>query len=349
MMTMMVWMVMMVVVGASGEADEKDHNGPQHKALCGLLKAAVTKWGNSGEGLSDPLRKALGKTLFGKWEGDIHVLKEKLPDDYKNVEKDTGTRSAWCGQPHHGGETNDQNLRRWSGHSAPHDMVCLCTVGEKGWPLNESESSSETETTLCGQNKQTLGAADGKGWDDDGEKELGENHVNATWFGVTVSCLQGETGGDLKKALGTFLGKLEHKPGDKANPNRYQLGEGKPSNWSACDGTSTLGVCVMYYNSTNPKKPQPWWVDLQKAIPEEEKFQEEKKKREEEERRKQQDSQKHNEPRTDDFTSTPTTANQTEKQHGGSNLTEKLRKFNITSGTLISLPSSWLLSAAFLI
>ncbi|CCD13256.1 Variant surface glycoprotein [Trypanosoma congolense IL3000] len=337
--------VMCLVVRAEDEK-KKDHNQEAHKALCDFLKVAVNKWGDRGQTLSPPLKKALGKTLFGGGEGDIQVLKEKLPGDYKDVEKDSGTRSAWCGQPHHDGDTNHQNLRRWSGHSAPHDMVCLCTVGENGWPVNNSGTSTDNDK-LCGADRKALGADDGKGWGYSVHE--GNAHVTATWENVIVPCLNGEAGGDLKQALNEFLGKLQHKPDVPANPSRYILGENNvtKSDYTACTGSPKYGVCVAYFNATT-RNPKPWWTDLQKAIPEEEKFQEEKRREKEEKIKLQQQSEKKDSQKQENLTSAPPNTNQTEPNNKD-NLADKLRRFNFTSGTPISMPSSWLLSAVLLI
>ncbi|CCD17318.1 Variant surface glycoprotein [Trypanosoma congolense IL3000] len=325
--------VVMCLVVRAEEEEKKDHNGPQHKALCHLMKAAVGKWGTSGEGLSDPLKKALGRTIFGSESGGTLEALKDLPSDYTER---GAIRGNFCGQPYED-PTFYSAPHRWSGYSAPHNLVCLCTKGENGWPVN----SSDNQDTLCGKTRDALGGGN-KGWTGN---NTGQAEMEATWKEVVTHCLKGETGGDLKGALSTFLGKLEHKP-ETANPNRYQLGEGKPTDWSACDGTSTLGVCVMYYNSTNPTKPQPWWVDLERAIPEDEKFQ---KQREEEQRRnQQQEAAKKDTNKTEDLKSGPQTKNQT-KESRNDNLTEKVRKLNLASGTLITQPSSWLLSVVFLI
>ncbi|CCD13266.1 Variant surface glycoprotein [Trypanosoma congolense IL3000] len=338
MMRMRVWMVVMVFFGVAASADEKDHNGAQHQALCGLLKAAVTKWGEvRGREPADPLRKALGQTIFGKVEGgDLSVLKV-LPTDYNNVEGRLTSRGTWCGQPFY--ETHTAHGWRWSGHSAPHDLVCLCTLGNNTWPLNHTQK----ETTLCGKDGNALGGSDGKGWSNGGS---GNEHVKATWVKVTVPCLNGEAGGDLKQALNEFLGKLQHKPDGDINPSRYILGENNvtETDSDACTGSPKLGVCVSYFNATSP---MPWWVALRNALPEEEKFQEEKR-REEERRKKQEEEQNQEFPKAEALRSGSPTTKQTEQSHKD-NITDKLRRYNLTSGTPISQPSSWLFSVAILI
>ncbi|CCD15036.1 hypothetical protein, unlikely [Trypanosoma congolense IL3000] len=121
-----------------------------------------------------------------------------------------------------------------------------------------------------------------------------------------------------------------------------RLGEGNFSDFVACDGSPNRGVCVMYY-TTFP--PPPWWKVLDDALKEDEKLQ---KQREEEERSKQREQDKNQDSdKAGTLKSTNTITNQTEASQKH-NITDKLRKLNITSGTPISMPSSWLLSAAFL-
>ncbi|CCD17737.1 Variant surface glycoprotein [Trypanosoma congolense IL3000] len=319
----------------------KNHNEEAHRALCDLLQAAVGKWGSSGEGLSEPMKAALGITIFGNEKGGVLGELESLPGVYKNVEGTQDSRGNWCGQPQEDGH-NGINQGRSSGHSAPHGLLCLCTVGEKGWPVNESET---VEERLCGHTKQTLGASDNEGWV--GSKSVqGEKHVSETWKEVVIPCLKGERGKELKPALHSFLGKLENKSGDWYS-SRYQLGEGEPSNERSCTGTQKHGVCVMYYNFTGGSYPMPWWTELENAIQEDEKLQ---KQREEEERRKhKEEANKKEDPRAEASKSGHPTTNQTDQQNTGTNFTNTLRKFNLTSGTPISMPSSWLLSVAILI
>ncbi|CCD14316.1 unnamed protein product [Trypanosoma congolense IL3000] len=220
-------------------------------------------------------------------------------------------------------------------------MVCLCTVGPGGWPLNVSEN------TLCGGDKETLRAGSGKGWGTVGipsHHVEGKEQIQATWTNVTSECLQGgkEKGEELKDALNKFINTLVAKP-SHAHPSRRQLGEGNPGEFYACTGSKTYGVCVMYY--PNDKDTKTWWKDLQTAIKEDEEIQ---KQREEEEKRKQQEKvNDKDQPRAERLSATPTTTNQTEASKQD-NLTDKLRRLNITSGTPISMPSSWLLRAVFL-
>ncbi|CCD15343.1 Variant surface glycoprotein [Trypanosoma congolense IL3000] len=327
MMMVKIWMVM-VFVGVTKSAVGKNHNEAAHNALCDFLKVAVDKWGDQGQGLSERMKKALGRTLFGNESGgDIAELRNNLPSFYDTVIRDGASRGTACGGPE-------------SGHSAPHGLICLCTAGENVWPINGRD-------TLCGKGKDYLGGGS-KGWSDK-DRNTGQKELNATWRNVVSPCLEGDIGKDLKKSLETFKEQLVNKS-DVFVPGTYQLGEGEPVRYSACTGYSPLGVCVMYYNSTTIKQDRmPWWVDLEEAIPEEEKFQEEKKKREEEERRKQQEREKQELPQTAALTSSLPTNNQTDQQHKELNLTTHFQRLNMTSGTPIILPSSWLFRVALLI
>ncbi|CCD14285.1 Variant surface glycoprotein [Trypanosoma congolense IL3000] len=333
--------VIVFILGVAASADEKNHNGPQHQALCNLMKAAVGKWGEVEKRVpTDPLRKALRTTLFGYGTVEtLETLKSSLPKDYEGVEEIPESRGLWCGEPR-GEEWDHGNVHQnlWSGHSAPHDMMCLCTVGDKGFPLNETSSPNEK---LCGKDKDALGASDKQGWTGS-ESASGSKHVTATWENITVPCLNGEAGGDLKQALNEFLGKLENTT-VKGYTNRRQLGAGTPDVIGACDGSTKRGVCVEYYLSMTPK---PWWDDLQKAIPEDEKLQ---KRREEEKRKQQEEAAKKEAQKTETLKSGHPTTNQTEQNNHHSNLTDKLRRYNLTSGTLITPPCIWPLGAVFLI
>ncbi|CCD17437.1 Variant surface glycoprotein [Trypanosoma congolense IL3000] len=334
-----VWVVMFMVVVCAEQSSaslNEDHNKEAHKALCDLMKAAVGKWGDRGQGLSEPMKKALGKTLFGREEGErVEDLKGKLPGDYEKVVNEVDSRGLACGQPYE--DSYNEPPPRWSGHSAPHDMVCLCTLGKNGWPLNDNQKA----TTLCGKNANELGGGN-DGWSGNG---TGITQIKATWTSVATPCLDGVGKGDLKEKLKDFLRKLVQK-NTTANPNRYQLGQGTPGDDHACTGTNNLGVCVMYYNST-ATYPKPWWTELQNAIPEEEEIQ--KQLAEQEKQKHKEDAQKSDSSQEAVLKSAPTTTNQTEQNKHDSNLSDTIRKFSIKSGTPISMTSSWLLGALLLI
>ncbi|CCD14468.1 Variant surface glycoprotein [Trypanosoma congolense IL3000] len=339
--TMKIWIVAILCVSVvefgaqeSGELSGKtDHNKEEHERLCGVLKAAVGRWGISGEGLLEPLKTALHRTIFGygSVEQKVEKLRNALPEVYKGGDLD---RAMLCGEP----KFEEVHQPRWSGHSAPHDVVCLCTVGNNSFPLNGTGSPS---STLCGRGKIELKAGEKKGWTSSGK---GEDQITATWDNVTKPCLEGSGKGEnLKEALETFIAALKTMPSTKGRQG-MQLGEGTPDDSYACTGSPTRGVCVEYYPNLTDAKI--WWVDLDEALKKDEQIQ---KQRAEEERRKQQDeAEKQNSQKAEALTSGPQTNNQTE-QHRNANLTEKLRKLNLTSGTPITLPSSWLLRALLLI
>ncbi|CCD14707.1 Variant surface glycoprotein [Trypanosoma congolense IL3000] len=337
--TMKIWIIAFLcasVVGVcaqeSGEPTGKtDHNKEEHERLCGVLKAAVGKWGTSGEGLSDPLKKALGRTIFGNEEGGVLGELKSLPDDYT---KGGAIRGNFCGQPY--SEPGFFSApHRWSGHSAPHDRVCLCTAGDKRWPVNI------TGTTLCGKDKEVLGASGDHGWSG---KIAGKEQIEKTWGSVVHNCLLGGgLGTNLKEVLGKFTNTLEHRK-NKWYENRYLLGDNGSDDY-ACDGTPNSGICVVYYNTTDSKT---WWSDLEKALVLDAEAEKQKKKAEEAERKTRDEAAKEDTLPPALTSSGQLTTNKTE-QNKTATLQESIRRLNLTSGTPISQPSSWLLSVAILI
>ncbi|CCD16519.1 Variant surface glycoprotein [Trypanosoma congolense IL3000] len=349
------WMMVMFVIGAGANSSGTDHNGEEHKALCNLLKVAVWRWGTSGEGLSQPLRAALGRTIFGDPDGgSLETWGSKVPEDYDVVEKIHSSRSFLCGFPKEGGRYKRFKQVRWPGHSAPHDLVCLCTTGEGGYPVNGARDSSPV-ATLCEKTKEALGGGT-KGWSNtEGEEEVGKAQIGKTWEVIVTECLKkGEKAGDLKSSLQEFKGKLVEKRHNAYEKqvrenmehelvtlytNRYQLGEGIPTEEDACSGSPPLGVCVMYYNATKIKEYTPWWSELEKALLLEE--EEERKARSENEvdKDKKQKLKVPDAPRPTNQSQTPNTENST----------AIFSILNMTSGTPITPPCSWLLSATILI
>ncbi|CCD13424.1 unnamed protein product [Trypanosoma congolense IL3000] len=341
--------VLIVVAGvcAGGTGDtstKKDHNKDAHGVLCDVMKAAVGSWVSGGTTLTDPLKAALKKTIFG--EGghleDVQSFRSKLPDVYGSVLEQRESRNFACGQSRNEeGDYSKVEQVRWSGHSAPHDMVCLCTAGSHGWPINRTGPA----TTLCGKDKETLKGSENKGWDSSGHD--GKEQITATWFNVTSECLQSDEkkGEKLKDALNKFIKSLVPKPGE-AHPSRKQLGEGDPNEQYACSGSSARGVCVMYY--PKDRYATPWWIQLEQAIEKDEQIQKQRAKEEAESMRKEQAATQ-DESQIASSSSAPTINNQTEQPHKTNNFTDKLRKFNLTGSSSITPPSSWLLSAAFLI
>ncbi|CCD17505.1 Variant surface glycoprotein [Trypanosoma congolense IL3000] len=334
---MIVCLEFMVVMVVSGSV--MNHNGAQHEALCNLLQAAVNALHRNKGG--DALNKALKQTIFGNESGgDIDTLRSQVPTDY---DESGGERGLWCGEPFD--DEHQRWSRRWSGHSAPHGLVCLCTLGANGWPL----SDSNTENTLCGQLKSALGGGKGKGgWSGNGnDGKEGNQQITATWTTVAKPCLDGgDKTGDLKKALEKFIGQLNHT-WDSVKHNIYLIGEGNVSSDNACDGTASKGVCARYFPNLTSTKT--WWSDLEKALIEEEQAERERELAEKKAQRKQKEqAARKDEPHTPSLSSAHPSTNQTEQSHKDS-LHEEIRKYNMTSGTPISRPSSWLLSAAMLI
>ncbi|CCD15244.1 Variant surface glycoprotein [Trypanosoma congolense IL3000] len=241
---MFVLLLVEVVVNAS----VTDHNQEAHKALCDVLRAAVNKW----EGVrrtASPLKEALRKTIFGKNGGDTDISSGlQMPTDYKPPDtegkKKPNTRKHWCGACGSGSQNH------YPGESAPHDLVCLCTPGEFGHPVNDGEK------TLCGQSKGAWGENQ-KGWHtelfNDNEKE--REYLNQTWGKIVKDCSQNGNENNLETALKTFTDKLESLKG-----NQYL---GIHNSNSDCSGTAYGGLCVLYATKCEKK---PWFEELKDAI-----------------------------------------------------------------------------------
>ncbi|CCD15229.1 unnamed protein product, partial [Trypanosoma congolense IL3000] len=228
-MMMKILIVVMVIIGVV-RADEvgaavtlTNHNELSHRALCDFLKVAVDKWKDvKTRDPADPLKKALKDTIFGYGSGDddVEALKSKLPRDYDEVGSGLlSERSLWCGQQL---DEDRVQQRRWPGHSGPHDLVCLCTAGENGWPVN---STSDTGSTLCGHNKDALEA--GEKWWSGTNNTQKKDAIQKTWDVTVNQCLSGysqET--DLAAALQKFKDKIKKTTFE--HETRYILGEGGP-------------------------------------------------------------------------------------------------------------------------
>ncbi|CCD16036.1 unnamed protein product [Trypanosoma congolense IL3000] len=153
-MKLMFWMMMVVMGVATGADGDKgsDHDAGSHRRLCDLLQAAIKKWEVvKNENKEGPLHKALEKTIFGKEGGgkELEKLRRGLPEDYHTGAN--GQRANWCGKLYSSEER--VVLVRWPGHSAPHDLMCLCTRGENLWLTTTQRSGTDT---LCGQDAKTL-------------------------------------------------------------------------------------------------------------------------------------------------------------------------------------------------
>ncbi|CCD16980.1 Variant surface glycoprotein [Trypanosoma congolense IL3000] len=332
--------------------DKKNYNGDEHVLLCKVLKAAVFSYkSNSG---SKDLKRALHITIFGSEDGgDLETLKGTLSGDYDVP--NGRNRASVCGQPHNG-VSRTGKPPRWPGHSAPHDLLCLCTPGQEWWPLSIGNEMKE----LCGESKGTLKADTVEGWgtiSGPSGAVKGKEILTATWNTVTKKCLDNDgQGGDLKDALKKFIAKLNHTK-DSEHENKYRLGDGDFESYT-CSGNKK--VCVMYYKNTDPMKPKypmPWWTELENAI-EKDDAQEEKNKKEEEKRNKeavqnnlkvqnQQTSQPQQTPRV--ATVKPAAPEKLEERQNTQNISAPLATIEDTSRTLIIPPCSWLLSALLLI
>ncbi|CCD17108.1 Variant surface glycoprotein [Trypanosoma congolense IL3000] len=257
-------LVMMLGFGMSVITPSRgtDHNREAYQALCDVLQAAVKTWGHHGEGLSPPLRRTLKETLFGYGSpgGSVEDLRKTWPTDYNDT---GGFRDYYCGRP------RSSVFPRWPGYSAPHDLLCLCVPGEKGYPVNNTHPGH----TLCGKTRDALGGGT-HGWASSAQganPQEGHASITATWWNVTVPCLQPpRKDTPLEAALTHFIRHLAPKSGDTNYPHRKQLGEGTPSTYDGCTGVYSPGICVMYYpgdrSPRNPSLPQPWWITLEQAL-----------------------------------------------------------------------------------
>ncbi|CCD16164.1 Variant surface glycoprotein [Trypanosoma congolense IL3000] len=256
-----IWVIVGVVISLSTPSRGTDHNREAYQALCDVLQAAVAALVSGGPGLGEPLRTALWNTIFGPdVEQNFETLKSGPPAAYETVVAHSDSRAMSCGRPFLDlGWLRRVHQVRWSGHSATHDLLCLCTVGNNSWPFHEA---SPDTTTLCGEGKRTLKAEKGEGWSAMG---TGKKQIKATWDHVVAPCLKEGKGKDLKQALNAFLRKLVNQSMD-THPSRYQIGQGQPDPSDACDGTPSRGVCVEYYASWNVTYSLPWWWDLKKAL-----------------------------------------------------------------------------------
>ncbi|CCD13809.1 Variant surface glycoprotein [Trypanosoma congolense IL3000] len=360
MMGVRIWIFFLMVCGVLGaqESDiarKTDHNLEEYNALCNLMKISVQKWKElESRGNEGPLKKALGRTIFGDDRGgDLQNLKsETFQKVYKDVERNALSRLLWCGGPYD--EDSRKRLThepRWPGHSVPHDLVCLCTVGPDGWPLNNNGKDK-----LCGLEGNALVATEKQGWGAGGPNSRGAKQIEATWKSITKTCLEGNaSGNNLKDALGDFLRQLKKTPGNKY-PERYQLGEGKSDDDYPCSGNEK--ICVMYHNSTEHKHPMPWWTELQGAIEKDDEIQAKKKSKEEtskqESAQKQRKTQNQEKPQLPQEPHTaPVKATKQDptdiEQENTENLSTPIATLEEASSTLIITPCIWFLGVLLLI
>ncbi|CCD12524.1 Variant surface glycoprotein [Trypanosoma congolense IL3000] len=341
-MSMKFWVVFCLCM--MGVVRANDHNKEAHRALCDVLKAAANKW-ESVKDSDSPLKQALGRTIFGnKSGGNLETLGKIIPKDYEKVVNHSVSRALWCGQPY----DNPHNQPRWPGHSAPHDLVCLCTTGKNGYPLNEDNSKQ-----LCGKTLSDLGGETSQGWSQQGS---GKSQVEATWNSVTSECLSGnvpET--SLQNAMDALKQILVRNPnGETQYGNRELLGEGGSGKYP-CGGSNQ--VCVMYYNAAGTVEHKPWWVALEKEINNEEQRQQQKKR--EEEKHKKEESQNNlkvqnqEQPQNNIALRTAalrytTPSNEETEQSNPENISSPIATIEDTSGAFIIPPCTWLLNALLL-
>ncbi|CCD14484.1 Variant surface glycoprotein [Trypanosoma congolense IL3000] len=347
-----VFLVVMGVLASFVVGEEEDHNKGAHERLCNVLREAVGMWEDGGARLSAPLKTALGRTIFGKdsdW-GTVVSLKNSFPSDYKGVSDTSGSRYFLCGdQPQQDHSPMAKTARR-PGHSAPHDLVCLCTAGDGGWPVNGTVGG---EQTLCGKQANKLGVeTEKKGWSH--KKNEGENQIQATWTNVVQECLQGtDKGTRLKDALNTFIEKLGTVT---SGANTYKVLGYTGRDAYPCSGSKIQGICVKYY--PEEQNAIPWWKQLEDAINKDEA--EKQQKRREEESSKQENSQKRRDPQKKDQpqpTQEPRTAalrsapqsSQEDEQDNTENISNPIATLEDTSGTPIISPCTWFLSALLFI
>ncbi|CCD12001.1 Variant surface glycoprotein [Trypanosoma congolense IL3000] len=242
-------MVMMVAVGVCASSDEKNHNGEEHLALCSVLSAAVTIF-QSGRG-GPTLQKALRRALFGKENGvgDISTLLAELPRTHHNPE----SRKSWCGECRYYGDP-------YPGWSIPHDLLCLCTVGENGHPFNSYGSVSQ----LCGRSVTELGCdhgqrdechtGQGKGWSTSSTGESARRHVEATWESVVKTC--------LKKGLNLTVEEARKTLGEKLTVEEHRSAAWERSHYYCGGDFSGGGICVSYnLCGKNGYLKQPHWLE----------------------------------------------------------------------------------------
>ncbi|CCD11965.1 Variant surface glycoprotein [Trypanosoma congolense IL3000] len=257
------WVVvtMLVIVFAMGigvgAENPKDHNKDEHEALCSVLSLAVTLFESGQAG--NKLQKALGWALFGSETGESNTasLLAAPPPEYHNP----GNRQYSCGTCTH----SDQN--DYPGKSIPHDLVCMCTVGQGGYPFLEGY---EGTPTLCGKSAADLGCAQdaGKGchkrnvhwWtESNSHNEQARKHVNATWNSVVKPCLGKLPSITLEEARDTLLKKLKVNE-DRSSPTWV-------GGHHYCSG-GIADVCVSYdsWCLDHPQKYPQWWKELYEAL-----------------------------------------------------------------------------------
>ncbi|CCD15722.1 Variant surface glycoprotein [Trypanosoma congolense IL3000] len=253
-MGMWFWMVVCLVmrIGGASTGSPTQRNKKEHDVLCGLLGAAAEKWKTTN---NPQAREALAQAIFGnKTGGDIETLKQDLPEEFKNP----GNRANRCGSCMY------SNGKHYPGWSIPHDMLCMCTVGQGGFPFLE-KSNDSGNPTLCGRSAKDFGCEQNRDhgtgchgnkewWNETTWNRQAKGHLNATWEKVVKPCLGGE-----KLQLEAALKNLTESRKDRETPSWAQ-GHGR------CNGISGA-VCVYYGYQCHddPRSPQ-WWQTLYEAL-----------------------------------------------------------------------------------
>ncbi|CCD17375.1 Variant surface glycoprotein [Trypanosoma congolense IL3000] len=247
----MVCLVFMLLHGRT--TTSHNHNGEHYGTLCDILAAAVQKWKSTN---NPTAKKALSQAIFGHPNGKGDPSKLDLPSTHLKP----GNRKNWCGECMY----NDQES--YPGKSIPHDLLCMCTVGENGYPFIQYSEVRQ----LCGKGAKELGcdkdagnaerchSDDNKhGWTESNWDGQANKHLNATWHAIVKACLRGKPKSDVDKARKT-LQKLD-------------VGEYSTPSWawghSGCAGGNS-DVCVGYgsWCLEHPKEYPQWWKTLYEAL-----------------------------------------------------------------------------------
>ncbi|CCD15612.1 Variant surface glycoprotein [Trypanosoma congolense IL3000] len=247
-----VWVAVVVIVEAVRGASEvntgkTDHNSDKHGLLCNVLASTVSLFLSKRGGIQ--LQKAVRESIFGIGNrGEEDATNLKLPTEYDGQ----GSRKDLCGScgdsEHH------------PGGSIPHDILCLCTVGNGGAPFGGDKYYS-----LCGLSGEHWGcqkysAGDhyvgtGQQWeciDKNWDSGWDQPRRHTAWEKVVKPCL--EKGKTL--SFTDALSNLEAALNGWEHPKWGASHEG-------CGGNGFGDICVKYsqwcYTST-------WWAQLKEGL-----------------------------------------------------------------------------------
>ncbi|CCD13366.1 Variant surface glycoprotein [Trypanosoma congolense IL3000] len=247
-------MVMMVLSGtALGTGIKEHHNHHEHTTLCDILAAAVALYTSGQAG--DKLKKALGQVIFGREAGgDLAELRANFP----------GGSGEGTDRPNSCGKCIYNNHDHYPGKSIPHDLLCLCTVGQDGSPFK-----SHGVQSLCGISGGDWGcpeyrpghsyAGDGRHWDCGGKgwnSPWDHNRLNKTWHRIIKQCLSKKADTNLQAALAALK--------DKKDTNQIP-------NWDRssypCGGNEISTICVGSSDYCG-KKQDPLYPQWREALEE---------------------------------------------------------------------------------